>query len=226
MIGSAKAPGGRPRPFVLVADDDRDTRELYRAFFDTSGYRTAEAVSGSQAMASAVEIVPDVLLTDYAMPGVDGITLAQNLKDEPRTSSIRILMVTGYATPDLERRAMVSGIERVLAKPCLPQAVMREVARVLGRAASQKLQRTHPMVSSRAAAAAAPAVDRRNSVTRRAALERVRREFSTFPGLALTPEQARIIFGLNRDATERILLTLVKEGFLVATSQGSFRRPR
>jgi len=216
---------GRPRPFVLVADDDRDTRELYRAFFDTSGYRTAEAVSGLQAMASALEIVPDVLLTDYAMPDVDGVTVAKRLKDDPRTSAIRILMVTGYATPALERRALSAGIDRVLVKPCLPQAVMKEVARALARPPYRKPERTQPIASSRAAAFS-PAVDRRNSASRRAALERVRREFASLPGLALTAEQARLVFGLNRDATERILLTLVAEGFLARTAQGAFSRPR
>lgn len=124
----------RRQPFVLVADDDRDTRELYRACFDTSGYGTAEAITGMQALAAAVEIVPDVLLTDYVLPDLDGVAVAQRLKADPRTAGIRILMVTGYSTPDLERRAFEAGIERVLLKPCLPQAVMREVARSLARA--------------------------------------------------------------------------------------------
>jgi two-component system, cell cycle response regulator DivK len=225
MVGHAMTSTGRPRPFVLVADDDRDTRELYRAFFDTSGYRTAEAGSGLQAMRSALEIVPDVLLTDYAMPDVDGVTLARRLRDDPRTAAVRILMVTGYATPALERRAIGAGIDRVLAKPCLPQAVMKEVARALARPPYRKPERSHP-IGSPSGAALAPAVERRNSASRRAALERVRHEFAALPGLALTPEQARLIFGLNRDATERILLTLVSEGFLSRTSQGAFRRPR
>jgi two-component system, cell cycle response regulator DivK len=123
---------GRRRPFILVADDDRDTRELYRACFDTTGYQTAEAGTGSQAIASAREVVPDVLLTDYVLPDVDGVTIALRLKADPRTAGIRIVMVTGYASPDLGRRAVAAGIERVLLKPCLPQAVMREVSRVIG----------------------------------------------------------------------------------------------
>lgn len=129
---------GRRQPFVLVADDDQDTRELYRACFDTSGYRTAEAGTGAQAIASAVEIVPDVLLTDYLFPDLDGLAIALRLKANPRTAGICIIMVTGYATPDLERRAQGIGIERVLLKPCLPQAVMREVSRALGRPAYRK----------------------------------------------------------------------------------------
>ena len=128
----------RRQPLVLVAEDDLDTRELYRACFDTSGYRTAEAGTGSQAIASAVEMVPDVLLTDYVLPDVDGLAIAQRLKADPRTAGICIIMVTGYATPDLERQALAIGIERVLLKPCLPQTVMREVARALGRPAYRR----------------------------------------------------------------------------------------
>jgi CheY-like chemotaxis protein len=123
----------RRERFVLIADDDRDTREIYRACFDMSGYRTAEAGTGLQALASAVEIVPDLLLTDYVLPDVDGLAVARQLKADARTAGICILMVTGYATTDLSRLAALAGIERVLLKPCLPQAVLREVARALSR---------------------------------------------------------------------------------------------
>ena len=118
---------------ILVADDDRDTRELYRACFDTNGYETAEAGTGSQAIVAAAGIIPDVLLTDYILPDVDGLTVARRLKADPRTSGIRILMVTGYGTAELARHAAAAGIERVLLKPCLPHAVMREVGRLLAR---------------------------------------------------------------------------------------------
>jgi CheY-like chemotaxis protein len=123
----------RLQPLILVADDDRDTRELYRACFDTNGYVTAEAGTGSQAMVAAAGIVPDVLLTDYVLPDVDGVTVACRLKADRRTAGIRILMITGYGTPELARRAAAAGIERVLIKPCLPHAAMREVSRVLSR---------------------------------------------------------------------------------------------
>ncbi len=193
----------RRSPFVLVADDDRDTRELYRACFDTCGYRTAEAGTGSQAIVSAVEIVPDVLLTDYVLPDVDGLTIARRLKDDPRTASVRILMITGYATPDLERRAAAAGIDRILLKPCLPQAVMREVSRSLARPAQ-----------SRGAGTGRPSE----------AATRVRDEFGRLPGLALTTEQARLLFDLDGEMCDRILHGLVAEGFLSRTAQGAYRR--
>jgi two-component system cell cycle response regulator DivK len=190
-------------PFVLVADDDRDTREIYRACFDTSGYRTAEAGTGSQAIVSAVEIVPDVLLTDFVLPDVDGLTIARRLKGDRRTASIHILMVTGYATPDLERLAASAGVERVLLKPCLPQAVMREVSRVLARPLSPPV--AYPLMNPEATA-------------------RVREEFGALPGLALTAEQARLLFDLDRERCDRILNGLVSEGFLARTPQGAYKR--
>ena len=199
----------RREPFVLVADDDRDTRELYRACFDTNGYHTAEAGTGSQAIVSAVEIVPDVLLTDYVLPDVDGVTIARRLKRDSRTARIRILMVTGYANPDVERRAAAAGIDRVLLKPCLPQAVMREVARALTRTAAKQ----PPVIEACAAPIDAPAA------------ARVRDEFAALPGLSLTAEQARLVFDLERDMCDAILHTLVAEGFLHRTVLGSFKRP-
>ena len=196
-------------PFVLVADDDRDTRELYRACFDTCGYRTAEAGTGSQAIVSAVEIVPDVLLTDYVLPDVDGVTIARRLKADQRTSEIRILIVTGYASADLEHQAAAAGVERVLLKPCLPQTVMREVSRVIARPVSRR----------RPAGSAMSEVDT-------PAASRVREEFAALPGLALTAEQARLVFDLDPHMCDAILHALVAEGFLARTAHGAFKRPR
>jgi len=200
----------RRDPFVLVADDDRDTRELYRACFDTVGYPTAEAETGSQAIVSAVEIVPDVLLTDYVLPDVDGVTIARRLKADPRTAGIRVLLVTAYANPDLERRAAAAGIERVFMKPCLPQVVMREVSRLVAR-------RT-PRHATLAPSSIRPLDG--------SAARRIREEFAALPGLALTAEQARLVFDVERDLCNGILDGLVAEGFLNRSARGAFTRPR
>jgi CheY-like chemotaxis protein len=198
-------------PFVLVAEDDRDTRELYRACFDTNGYQTAEAGTGSQAIVTAVEIVPDVLLTDYLLPDVDGVTIARRLKRDPRTARIRILMVSGYANPEVERRAVAAGVDRVLLKPCLPQAVMREVARALTRTPLRQPVPNTPVAVAQPDPLGA---------------SRVRDEFAALPGLSLTAEQARLVFDLDRDMCDGILCALVAEGFLHRTRHGSFTRPR
>ncbi len=199
----------RPDPIVLVADDDQDTRELYRACFDTSGYRTAEAGTGSQAIVAAVEIVPDVLLTDYVLPDIDGVTIARRLRHDARTAGICILMITGFANPELERHATAAGVDRVFLKPCLPQTIMREVSRAIGRRSRPVL----PYPGGRVP----PQADRLD-------VSRVRDEFAALPGLSLTTEQARLVFDLDRDTCERVLADLVGEGFLARTPQGAFRR--
>jgi CheY-like chemotaxis protein len=205
---------GRPDPIVLVADDDRDTRELYRACFDTNGYRTAEAGTGSQAIVAAVEIVPDVLLTDYVLPDIDGVTIARRLRADPRTATIRILMITGYANAELERHASAAGVDRVFLKPCLPQTIMREVSRVIGRRSGTGFE----SIRSRAPFNPGPPDGH--------AVSRVRDEFAALPGLSLTTEQARLVFDLDRDMCEHVLDALVAEGFLSRTPQGAFRRLR
>lgn len=193
----------RRQPIVLVADDDPDTRELYRAYFDTNGYRTAEARTGSQTIVAAMDLVPDVLLADYMLPDIDGVQVARRLKRDPRTSGIHILIVTGYPTPDIAQHAASAGVERVLLKPCLPQAIMREVSRVVTRrAVPQAAFATDPTAVS----------------------GRVREEFAELPGLALTAEQARLVFDLAPHTVEPILQGLVAEGFLSRTPAGAYRR--
>lgn len=118
-------------PSILIADDDRDIRELYRACFDLSGFRTAEAGTGQEALRLAERMIPDVLLTDFVLPDIDGLTVARRLKEEVRTAGIRIILTTGFDLEGFQRKAVEAGISRALLKPCLPDAMLREVRRAL-----------------------------------------------------------------------------------------------
>ena len=118
-------------PTILVVDDDRDTRELYRACFDLSGFVTAEAASGAEAIAAAHRVRPDVVLTDLILPDFDGFEVAQRLKRDVATANIRVILLTGYGIADLDRKAAAAGVTRALLKPCLPEAMLREVRRAL-----------------------------------------------------------------------------------------------
>jgi CheY-like chemotaxis protein len=131
------------QPAIVVVDDDRDTRELYRAFFDLCGFQTAEASNGSQALLISRRLLPDVLLMDLVLPDVDGLSVARVLKADPDTAGIHVLLVTGYAFDKLGRCAVDAGVERALTKPCLPQAMLREVRRVLGRPAASSSTSEH-----------------------------------------------------------------------------------
>jgi two-component system cell cycle response regulator DivK len=121
---------------IVIVDDDRDTRELYRACFDMSGFHTAEAGTGEEGLAVTRRLLPDVLLTDFLLPDLDGLTMATRLKEDARTSGVRVIVLTGYSGENFERRASSAGVERALLKPCLPQAMLREVRRALRRPAT------------------------------------------------------------------------------------------
>jgi two-component system, cell cycle response regulator DivK len=132
-VGLPSGVARRRQPVIVVADDDRDTRELYRACFEISGYRTAEAGTGAEALAMTVRLNADVLLTDLVFPDIDGLTVARQLRRIALTSGVRVILVTGYGSDDLARRALEAGVERALLKPCLPDAMLREVRRALRR---------------------------------------------------------------------------------------------
>jgi CheY-like chemotaxis protein len=102
-----------------------------------SGYRTAEAATGEEGLAMTRLLVPDLLLTDYMLPDVDGLTLTTRLKQDARTSGVRVILVTAYGGDNLERRAFDAGVDRALLKPCLPETMLREVKRALQRPASR-----------------------------------------------------------------------------------------
>ena len=110
-------------------DDDQDIRELYRACFDMSGFATAEASTGHAALAAALRVRPDVLLTDMSLPDIDGFEVARRLRRE--LPLIRVIMLTGYGIDDFQYRAASAGIARALLKPILPDVMLREVRRAL-----------------------------------------------------------------------------------------------
>ncbi len=109
------------RPLVLVVEDDRDGRLLFLECLTSAGFRVAEAHNGLQALERAIDLLPDAVLTDLRLPGIDGYELTRRLKTDARTKSIPVLAVTGYApfTQD-PLRAERAGCDGVLLKPCDP----------------------------------------------------------------------------------------------------------
>lgn len=129
-------------PLVLIVEDDLNTRVMYRECLTQSGFRTADAHNGHQALAKAQELRPDAILTDLAVPGIDGFELCRTLKQSPALREIPILAVTGHSEyldePDRFRQA---GIAQVLVKPCMPDAIVGELRRLLRDAATSSVAR-------------------------------------------------------------------------------------
>ena len=119
-------------PLVLIVEDDFSTRMLYREYLQHDGFRTIDAHNGYQALEKARALRPNAVLTDLAVPGMDGFEFCRALRDSPATRSIPILAVTGHSEyleqPD---RFAQAGIAHVLIKPCAPDVIAFELRRLL-----------------------------------------------------------------------------------------------
>jgi CheY-like chemotaxis protein len=114
------------RPLVLLVEDDRDIRLMFAEWLEGSGFRVEQAHNGLQALERAFDLLPDAVLADLNIPGIDGYELTRRLRSDPRTASIPVLAVTGYQpfTQDPSRAAR-AGCDAVLAKPCDPEELSR-----------------------------------------------------------------------------------------------------
>jgi two-component system, cell cycle response regulator DivK len=118
-------------PLVLVVDDFQDNREMFAEYLAFSGFRVAEAATGREALDRAFELIPDLILMDLSLPEIDGWEATRYLKSDPRTKGIPIVALTGHTLAGHSREAKDAGCDAFLTKPCLPDALVLEIRRLL-----------------------------------------------------------------------------------------------
>ena len=127
-------------PLVLIVEDDPETRHFYSRAFESAGFRTAQAHNGHQALAKVFDALPDLIVADIAIPGMDGIELCRRLRTDARARSVPVLAITGYGDRDYEDRARAAGADQVLIKPCAADMLVDEARRLVSvRVALDKL---------------------------------------------------------------------------------------
>lgn len=124
---------GERTPLVLVVEDYQDAREMYAAYLQFSGFRVAEATNGVEAIEKSIELRPDIILMDLALPKMDGWEATRRLKIDERTRDIPIVALTGHALAGHAEGARQAGCDSFVTKPCLPDALVAEIKRMLGR---------------------------------------------------------------------------------------------
>jgi CheY-like chemotaxis protein len=127
------------RLLVLLVEDDRDGRLLFADWLEGAGFRVEQAHNGFQALERAFDLLPDAILTDLNIPGIDGYELTRRLKRDPRTRSIPVLAVTGYMPFALDpARADRAGCDAVLSKPCDPDDLARTLQTLITEARGRR----------------------------------------------------------------------------------------
>jgi two-component system cell cycle response regulator len=114
---------------VLIADDDAGTRLLVRSAVERLGHRCTLAEDGSEAWRRYQDELPDVVITDWQMPGMDGTALAQAIRGHSGSSYAYVLVLTGAADEQTARGTMEAGADDLLLKPLdLPQLERKLIA--------------------------------------------------------------------------------------------------
>ena len=105
-------------PVILVVDDNADLRDLVSVKLYQSGYDVKTATNGWDAMRAAESSHPDLVVLDIMMPGPSGLEVCRQLRANPQTTAIPIVLVTGLDTPALDALPDRVEVQAILRKPC------------------------------------------------------------------------------------------------------------
>jgi CheY-like chemotaxis protein/DNA-binding CsgD family transcriptional regulator len=114
----------RPSTVVLLVDDVPDNVAMLHDALDEAGYTVLVALDGESALRRARQALPDVVLLDAVMPGMDGFEVARRLKADPATAHIPILFMTGLTDTEHLEAALAAGGVDYVTKPVKPREVM------------------------------------------------------------------------------------------------------
>ena len=118
---------------ILIIDDEDDIREVAALSLETvANWQVYTANSGAQGLARAIEHQPDAILLDVMMPGMDGPTTFRELRKNPATAHIPVLLLTAKVQSSDQRRFADLGVEAILFKPFDPLTLSNQISTVLG----------------------------------------------------------------------------------------------
>jgi CheY-like chemotaxis protein len=121
----------RNRLRVLVVDDTPANLRLLSHVLKRGGWEVATATNASEAFASVSSFSPAAILLDLQLPGIDGLTIARQLKAASDTRHIAIIAVTAYAMSGDEERARAAGCDGYVTKPIDTRSLSRIVEQTL-----------------------------------------------------------------------------------------------
>jgi len=116
---------------ILVVEDNALNRKLVRDVLQHAGFEVVEAGTGEDGVELAVRLLPDLVLMDLQLPGIDGNQALRQLRADERTSAIPVVAVTAFAMKDDRDRAGREGFDGYLPKPISARALPTQVRRFL-----------------------------------------------------------------------------------------------
>ncbi|HXX93383.1 MAG TPA: response regulator transcription factor [Planctomycetota bacterium] len=125
---------------VLIVDDEKDLVKLVRYNLEREGYEVLAATTGESGLAMALAHSPRVVILDRMMPGLDGLEVCRQLRQQPRATYLPILLLTAKATEEDRVAGLEAGGDDYITKPFSPRELVARIKAVLRRAPSRASQ--------------------------------------------------------------------------------------
>jgi CheY-like chemotaxis protein len=127
-LGGEPTPDSTPlRGRVLVVEDNATIATVVKYFLELEGFEVLVAGDGRLGLEMALRELPDVIVTDVNMPGMDGISMVKALRSDARTSQMRIMMLTSESSVESETDALAAGADDYVLKPVEPRRLAARV---------------------------------------------------------------------------------------------------
>jgi CheY-like chemotaxis protein len=123
---------------VLIVEDSPSVRRLIEVSVRPLGVRILEAEDGLSGLEKARVEMPDVILLDIGLPGIDGWEVLRELRNDPATAEIAVIIVTAHAQPEVAAAAERRGADGFITKPFRPGLLREEIVTHLGGSAEAR----------------------------------------------------------------------------------------
>ena len=104
-------------PLILIIEDDDDTRVMMRYLLNLWGYQVLEAVDGEEGLQMAEDLQPEIILMDYSLPKIDGLTATKRIREMAKHDKTSIIFISAFSEATVRVSALASGANDFLLKP-------------------------------------------------------------------------------------------------------------
>jgi len=116
---------------ILYVEDNEFNRKIVRQLLAQTRYRLREAPDGESGVRAAQEELPDLILMDVQLPRMSGLDATRQLRADPRTARVPIIIVTSYALSGDEQKARDAGATAYIAKPYSPRDLLSKIREIV-----------------------------------------------------------------------------------------------
>jgi two-component system, cell cycle response regulator DivK len=116
---------------ILYVEDNEFNRKIVRQLLSQTRYRLREAPDGESGVRAAQEELPDLILMDVQLPKMSGLDATRELRADPRTARVPIIIVTSYALSGDEQKARYAGATAYIVKPYSPRDLLSKIREIV-----------------------------------------------------------------------------------------------